>query len=129
MTLNTIDLSTLNTPSQGITVTSSATSAFNGFSLGVLDDINNDQYDDFVIAEVNAQKLYVIFGGPNLNNINLATFSNSQGFIISCNPSSSCAGIGGRSVDSAGDFNGDGYNDIIFEIPGASNTVIVVYGA
>ena len=96
-----------------------------GFSVSGAGDINNDGYDDFIVGAVlaspggrnNAGEAYVVYGAA-LSNINFAEtdipsptyFSSDRGFTIFGNASSDQLGW---SVASAGDVNGDGYDDVI----------------
>ncbi len=82
-----------------------------GFSVSSTGDINGDGYED-VIAGAYAHntftgKVYIYLGGSSMNNI-------SDGSITGEGTGNSY----GRSVSSAGDINGDGYDDILVSANG-----------
>ena len=129
----TIDLSGNLSPSSGFLI--------NGpFGMGIstvsdAGDVNADGYDDIIIASSigDSERAYVIFGKPtgfgtiDVNNLGTAGFavtSTTRMFSIA------------DSASSAGDFNGDGFDDIIVSAQDASgfytydarNLAFVVYG-
>ena len=84
-------------------------------------DVNGDGYDDIIIGAPYASTngfsengaAYVVFGGPGLAgqaNIYLADLDGTNGFRIS---GVTYEAYLGHSVSSAGDINGDGFDDII----------------
>src|SRR5262249_41713163 len=104
-------------------------------------DVNGDGLDDLIIGahredangRVDAGAAYVIFGkAGGLSNANLANLAPSDGFRII----GAAAGDNtGYSVSSAGDFNGDGFADILVGAPDADpngstrgGSVYVIYG-
>ncbi len=80
--------------------------------------VNNDIYEDFIISTSGSNFVddigysYVVFGkaGGLPSGLNLSSLDGSNGFRIDTNTSSP---NGGFSVSSAGDFNGDGRDDLI----------------
>ena len=95
---------------------------FSGFSVSSAGDINGDGYDDLIIGayeadpggDSDAGETYIVYGGANAPGtggvLDLSDLDGTNGFILS--------GIdgddqSGRSVSSAGDVNGDGYDDLI----------------
>ena len=133
-----IDLSSL-TSSQGFIIQGDMASDFAGRSVSSAGDVNGDGYDDlFVGADggddggTNAGEAYVVYGGPAVSGvIDLSTLMPAQGFVIQGDMERDFAG---RSVSSAGDVNGDGYDDLIigahFGDDGGPNAgeAYVVYG-
>jgi hypothetical protein len=115
-----------------------------GYSVSSAGDINGDLIDDILIGAYGADpngdysgETYVVFGteegfGNSLELSSLETGDSSTGFVIN--------GIGqldfsGRSVSSAGDVNGDGFDDILIGAPGSeffsddgSGKTYVVFG-
>ncbi|MBK8382127.1 MAG: FG-GAP repeat protein [Ignavibacteria bacterium] len=72
-------------------------------------DLNGDGYDDIIVGAflndaggTSAGRAYVYFGGNFMNNIADLTFTGAA-----------AGDQFGTSVSSAGDVNGDGYNDVI----------------
>ena len=114
-----------------------------GFSVSSAGDVNGDGYDDLIIGAPSADpngrnrsgETYLVYGGASApgtgGRLNLSTLDGTDGFILN--------GIGGRddsgiSVSSAGDVNGDGYDDLIIGASGppvrpAGQTYLVYGGA
>jgi hypothetical protein len=83
-----------------------------GWSAAALGDMNNDNRDDFIITATIINTAYVIFGQKRylLSQLILSQMTSRQGYKI---VGSSGDRFFGMSVSSAGDFNGDGYRDIV----------------
>jgi hypothetical protein len=77
-----------------------------GLSVSARGDINGDGYDDLVVADHRDTTAYVIYGGQDATDVDLATLSPPKGFNIT-----GLSRIG--SVVSAGDINGDGFDDLL----------------
>lgn len=85
-------------------------------------DINGDGFDDLIIGAPNVESSYVVFGRQNgfgatfkLSSLLAANGGDGgQGFALH-----GAYGNAGRSVSSAGDLNGDGFDELLVGVPGA----------
>src|SRR4028118_397516 len=115
----TFNLSTLN-GSNGFAINGIRARDFSGYSVSSAGDVNGDGFDDLIIGAryaspngiLAAGQSYVVFGSNSGfgASFNLSTLNGSNGFAIN--------GIAARdesgwSVSSAGDVNGDGFDDLI----------------
>ena len=139
----TVDLASLD-GSNGFVMNGIAMSDTSGVSVSSAGDINNDGFDDMLIAapsadpdgRLNAGQTYVVFGsatGVDVNgSFDLSSLNGTNGFVID---GVAAADRLGFSVASAGDVNGDGIDDIIIAAPTASpngtfsGATYVVYGS
>jgi Ca2+-binding RTX toxin-like protein len=126
-----IDLTTLSS-SEGFIIQGDTPGDYAGHSVSSAGDINGDGYDDLIVGAVHGSdrgsdggQAYVVFGtasgfGVDIAGrqvIDLTTLSASQGFVIwGWN-----GDLVGGSVSSAGDINGDGYDDLIVGASGGEN--------
>ena len=97
---------------------------YSGKSVSSAGDINGDGYDDIIISApkvdsngYNSGATYVVFGKASgfSRTMELSELDGSDGFRIN---GENAEDYIGASVSSAGDFNGDGYDDIIIGAPG-----------
>jgi hypothetical protein len=86
---------------------------FFGWSIASGFDFNQDGYDDILVGALLGNKCYLIFGKDSSDSIGVSSLNDGKkGFaIIGNNNKISKLGM---SVSSAGDFNGDGFHDVIF---------------
>ena len=106
-----------------------------GWSISSAGDINKDGYDDIVIGAPNAGsdagESYVVFGkasGTYAASLELSALDGTNGFVINGIDTGDNSGI---AVSSAGDINGDTFDDIIIGAPFAGTSTgesYVVFG-
>ncbi|MEL7448384.1 MAG: integrin alpha [Pseudomonadota bacterium] len=96
-----------------------------GNAVGSAGDVNGDGIDDLIIgahkADANGEDsgaVYVIFGATEgfPVELELATLDGDNGFVIN---GAAAGDAFGHAVSGAGDFNGDGNDDVIIGAPGA----------
>ncbi|MFC7498316.1 hypothetical protein ACFQRC_03675 [Enterovirga sp. GCM10030262] len=105
----------------GFTLRGEADNDNAGVTVSSAGDINDDGFDDIVIgapgndeAGVDAGAAYVLFGkASGFTDIDLSSLAAGDGFVISGDAEGDKLG----AVSSAGDFNGDGFADIIVGAP------------
>ncbi|HEV2817288.1 MAG TPA: Ig-like domain-containing protein, partial [Allosphingosinicella sp.] len=106
------------TPADGFKITGATTGDGAGVRVSSAGDVNNDGYDDILIGANShdsgasgAGAAYVLFGkAAGFTNINLASLSAADGFRIDGENQNDNLGI---AASSAGDFNNDGFDDIL----------------
>jgi hypothetical protein len=89
--------------------------SYSGWSVSGAGDVNGDGFGDLIVgAYANGNflgKSYVVFGKTTNTAINLGSIvANSDGFVIKGEHEGDYSGT---SVSSAGDVNGDGFDDLI----------------
>jgi hypothetical protein len=114
-----LNLSTLD-GSNGFAINGIAANDFSSWSVSSAGDVNGDGIDDLIIgargADPNgigsAGQSYVVFGSNSGfgAGLNLSTLDGSNGFAINGIAAFDYSGV---SVSSAGDVNGDGFDDLI----------------
>jgi Ca2+-binding RTX toxin-like protein len=114
-----IDLSTLD-GTNGFRIDGIDTFDNSGFSVASAGDVNGDGFDDIIIGarysdpggDSNAGESYVVFGSGSgfAASLDLASLDGSNGFRLDGIDEGDQSGY---SVASAGDVNGDGFDDII----------------
>ena len=111
--------------SNGFSISGSNAYSPRGISVSSAGDVNSDGFDDIIIGvpeaisngQYKAGSTYVVFGkaGGFSANLDLSELDGSNGFVINGNNHL------GYSVSSAGDINGDGFDDIIIGDPLAAS--------
>jgi hypothetical protein len=134
---STFDLSTLNGLT-GFRLDGVAAGDNAGYSVSSAGDVNGDGFDDLIVGAYLAEPgglesgaAFVLFGatGGFASTIDLATLDGLTGFRLDGMAADDSAG---RSVSSAGDVNGDGFDDLIVGasgVAGATGASYVVFGA
>ncbi|MDZ8110074.1 MAG: hypothetical protein RM338_31375 [Nostoc sp. DedQUE12a] len=139
MVISSFTVSSLN-GKNGFAINGIAAGNGSGWSVSKAGDINNDGFDDVIIAAPFADlggkdfvgQTYVVFGGTNVasnGTFNLSSLNGTNGFKI--NGLGSDSGLG-WSVSNAGDINNDGIDDLIIGAPytsfGAGESYVVFGG-
>ena len=133
-----LDLSSLN-GTNGFILNGIDVLDYSGFSVSSAGDINGDGYDDLIIGAFraapngndNAGETYIVYGGASAPGtggmLDLSALDGSNGFTLT---GIDAFDYSGRSVSSAGDVNGDGYDDLIIGARGAGfgGETYIVYG-
>jgi hypothetical protein len=119
-------ISMTNLGSGGIKITGSAVNQVFGAVLTRAGDINNDGYADILFGTGD-----LVYGGASLTSFT-ATAGSFSGVIFP--KRSITASSFGIKVSAAGDFNGDGFDDLIISLlnnqfPAVPNIIFVVYGS
>ena len=136
----TIDLLALD-PADGFSILGDRGSDLAGYSVSSAGDVNGDGIADMIVGAPvgddgpeNAGEAYVIYGrdvtggAAPFGTIDLAALDPADGFIIQ---GYEADGRVGSSVSSAGDVNGDGYDDLVVggpHVTGQTGEAYVIYG-
>ncbi len=126
----TMDLSSLN-GSNGFSLDGEAASDFSGCSVSTAGDVNGDGFDDLIVGAFGADpngifsgSSYVVFGQASgfSATMDLSSLNGNNGFRLDGEAASDYSG---RSVSTAGDVNGDGFDDLIIGAYGTASSYVV----
>jgi hypothetical protein len=110
--------------SGGIKILPSFTENF-GWLVSAAGDINKDGFADFLVTSKTRERVYLFYGGASLTSFT-ATPGSFSGVTF---PSPSGSYYFGYGISRAGDFNGDGFDDLLIsDASYPTPTVYVVYG-
>ena len=119
-----LELSSLD-GSNGFVINGVSADDYSGYSVSQAGDFNGDGIDDVIIGATDADfngnsdtgSSYIVFGKTTgfTNPIDLSTLDGTNGLVIN---GANANDFSGNSVSFAGDFNGDGFDDVII---GANN--------
>jgi hypothetical protein len=114
--------------SSGIRISGSVTDQQFGNVISAAGDINNDGYADLLVANFDYKNVFLIYGGKSLANFK-ATPGSFSGVTFP-RPTGMESLHLGFSMSRAGDFNGDGFDDLVIAsvTSGTASVVYVIYG-
>ncbi|MEQ1743082.1 MAG: integrin alpha, partial [Candidatus Nitrotoga sp.] len=109
-----MDLSSLN-GSNGFRLDGEANRDYSGRSVSTAGDVNGDGFDDLIIGAYGTSSSYVVFGKASSFSaaMDLSSLDGSNGFRLD----GAADDYSGGSVSTAGDVNGDGFDDVIVGAP------------
>ena len=134
-----IDLAILN-DELGLRIDGATAGDTSGKSVAAAGDVNGDGYDDLLIGApgsdtsgANAGSTYLLFGaaGGLGTTLDLSTLDGNHGLRFDGRTLSTGNDLSASSLTTAGDINGDGYDDIVIGAEGTggpSGSVYVVFG-
>lgn len=117
----------------GFYITNGQANSNFSFDIGDAKDINGDGFDDIIISapyfdaggKNDRGAVYVLFGGAQAlwltdtdGVISTSQLNGTNGFVIY---GENAGDLLGDTLDGIGDFNGDGFNDILITSPGADS--------
>jgi hypothetical protein len=129
-----ISLSTVD-GTNGFKLSGTTAGDFAGFSVSSAGDFNGDGFDDLIVgadrADPNGSSsgaAYIVFGKPSgfASNLNLSALDGNSGFKLN---GVAADDLAGGSVSSAGDLNGDGFDDLIVGAVGTDSNGLSASGA
>ncbi|HEY0720339.1 MAG TPA: hypothetical protein VGE50_03700 [Gammaproteobacteria bacterium] len=117
----------------GVKMTGTGSYTAFGNAIGAAGDVDGDGYDDFIIGTLVASKVYVVRGGATpLGTAGVLSLSDPRVIQLQGKDFS----MTGSSVAGIGDFNHDGFDDLLIgapynDVPGAADggEAYVVYGS
>jgi len=131
-----VNLSDIALGTGGFVINGAAVEDRSGFSVSSAGDVNNDGFDDLIVGAFgadpngsNSGASYVVFGKADGTPVDLSDIADeigNLGFVIN---GALAYDYSGMSVSSAGDVNGDGFDDLIVGAPNADPNGISNSGA
>jgi hypothetical protein len=131
-----VNLSDIASGTGGFVINGAAADDQSGFSASSAGDVNGDGFDDLIVGAWQADPSgissagasYVVFGKANGTAVNLSAIAGGApgGFVIN---GAAAGDQSGRSVSSAGDVNGDGFDDLIVGAFAANPSGLINAGA
>jgi hypothetical protein len=120
-------MSMTNLGSGGIRIAGTIANQKLGQAVSAAGDVNKDGYADILMGCCDKKNVYLFYGGPSL--INVDTTSGSFPGVIFPNPTTTSDNFG-LSVSRAGDFNGDGIDDLMISSTSTTTNcqIYVVFG-
>ncbi|MEQ9638721.1 MAG: hypothetical protein RIM84_01755 [Alphaproteobacteria bacterium] len=123
-------VSDLPTPGSAFTITPANADDLDNFNVDIISDVNGDGIDDILVgagyyngAGTMRGAVYVIFGSATPANIDLSSLGTAG---IRIDGAADNDRIGAYAGGVQGDFNGDGFNDIV--IGSLGNKAYIVFG-
>jgi VCBS repeat-containing protein len=130
-----INLNTIAAGTGGFKITGQDVGDRTGYSVSAAGDIDGDGYGDVIVGAIysdaggtNSGAAYVVYGSANPASVNLDNVSpGSGGFRVTGEGANNQAGV---DVSSAGDVNGDGYDELLVGAQyNGSGATYVVFGS
>ncbi len=116
-----VNLSDIASGTGGFVINGASANDFSGGSVSSAGDVNGDGFDDLIVGasgvdlngKLNAGASYVVFGKASTTAVNLSVIASGTGNLGIAINGALANDLSGASVSSAGDVNGDGFDDLI----------------